>query len=391
MNLPVSDPASIDWPTLLEQHEQGPSFFFATPNRTLLVPEPGEPLFGCAADELALLDRVQRAFSAGPSRGGLLVGALPFFPDEPAQLALATHFKSSGPWFAARRSRGFDSARFRDVPEEGLYHDELYKLGVTEALRLIARRSLDKVVLAQMIERELPSPPHAGRLLQCLRSAHPRGFAFCHVGSRGTLIGSSPELLVAKHGESVRTTPLAGSRPRPETKEEEERWIDELLSSSKDLHEHRVVVDQITARLRQVTEDLRVSPRPVVFRTASMLHLGTPIAGRLRGPQHNALSLVLALHPTAAVCGFPTDAALRFIEKIEGNVRGLFGGALGYMDEHGDGEWIVTLRCAEIDGCRARLFAGAGIVESSDPESEMREVKSKMATMLRALREVSHS
>jgi isochorismate synthase len=158
-----------------------------------------------------------------------------------------------------------------------------------------------------------------------------------------------------------------------------------LPKSSKDRHEHQLVVEQIVEDLRPFARRLRCEREPQVVTTASLHHLSTRIEGTLRDPQVSALRLALALHPTPAVCGSPTQAARDFITEREGFDRSYFTGTLGHVDSNGDGDWIVTIRCAELGAERARVFAGAGIVGSSIAELELNETNVKMQTMLEAL------
>jgi isochorismate synthase len=116
-----------------------------------------------------------------------------------------------------------------------------------------------------------------------------------------------------------------------------------------------------------------------------MWHLGTRIVGELQDDDASALELALALHPTPAVCGHPGTAAKAFIERHEGFQRNYFAGLVGWMDLHGDGEWAVTIRCAEIAANQVTLFAGAGIVAGSDPRLELAETQAKLATMWGAM------
>jgi len=130
---------------------------------------------------------------------------------------------------------------------------------------------------------------------------------------------------------------------------------------------------------------LHVPERPSLTRTDTLWHLSTRIEGRLREPSISALQLACLLHPTPAVCGFPTEPARQLIAVLEPFERGFYSGMVGWCDAAGNGEWVIALRCGEIRGCLARLFAGAGIVETSTPQSEWREIQTKFGTMLRAL------
>ena len=224
-----------------------------------------------------------------------------------------------------------------------------------------------------------------------LHAKNPHGFTYSLSLPRGpgqestTLVGASPELLLSRRGTRLVSAPLAGSAPRSQEPSEDRARARELLRSAKDRHEHQLVVEQILETLQPFARNLSFELEPVITATHSMWHLSTRIEGTLRDPNVSALELALALHPTPAVCGTPTRDARAFIERTERFDRGYFTGTLGHMDASGDGDWIVTIRCAELGATRARLFAGAGIVESSVPELELAETSAKMRTILDAL------
>ncbi len=129
---------------------------------------------------------------------------------------------------------------------------------------------------------------------------------------------------------------------------------------------------------------LSVPTVPSLITTATLWHLATQIDGEVQDERENALSLAALLHPTPALSGFPHARAQQLIQQLEPFDRQLFGGILGWCDSEGNGEWVVTIRCGTVNGTRVRLFAGAGIVADSQPESEWRETGVKLDTMLRA-------
>ena len=157
------------------------------------------------------------------------------------------------------------------------------------------------------------------------------------------------------------------------------------MASAKDRREHAVVAEFVAETLRPFCRRLEVPSGPSLVRTATMWHLSTRVTGELRDPEVSALELACALHPTPAVCGTPTGVARAAISELEPFDRGFYTGALGWGDALGDGEWVVTIRCAEASGSRLRLFAGGGIVVDSVPGEELAETSAKFRTMLRAL------
>jgi isochorismate synthase EntC len=158
------------------------------------------------------------------------------------------------------------------------------------------------------------------------------------------------------------------------------------LASTKDRGEHRIVRDEIMRRLEGFTEMIDMPAAPVVDRFTNVQHLATPIAGRVPAGV-STLDLAGALHPTPAVGGHPTPAALALMSKLEVIDRGWYAGGIGWVDAAGDGELAVALRCALVRGEAAVLFAGNGIVADSDPEAEVAETRLKLSPLLDLLTE----
>ncbi|GAA3524822.1 hypothetical protein GCM10022222_04320 [Amycolatopsis ultiminotia] len=268
---------------------------------------------------------------------------------------------------------------------------EVYTEGVRRALELIRQGGLRKVVLARSLELTAAEAVSVPRLLTRLVHADPAAHAFAaDVTADGdpvprTLVGASPELLVSRRGPVVVANPLAGSRPRAGEPAEDERRIAGLLASEKDRAEHQHVVAQVAEVLGRFCGDLEVPAEPEVIGTPAMWHLSTRITGRVGPGGPSALALAEALHPTPAVCGVPLEPARAAIARLEPEDRGYYSGLVGWSGADGDGEWVVTIRCAEVAGRVARLFAGAGLVEGSDPDAELAETSAKFRTLLRAL------
>jgi isochorismate synthase len=200
-----------------------------------------------------------------------------------------------------------------------------------------------------------------------------------------TLVGASPELLIRRHGDVVEATPLAGSAQRFGDPARDRAAADALFRSYKDREEHAVVVDDVARILGAFCDELDHPHEPELLGTANVWHLATPFRGRLHGSP-GVLELVAALHPTAAVAGMPRDLAIDALSELEPIDRGGYAGPLGWVDANGDGEFAIALRCAEVTGKTARLFAGAGIVADSVPEAELDETERKFRALLDALR-----
>jgi isochorismate synthase len=260
-----------------------------------------------------------------------------------------------------------------------------YGAAVADVVRRVGP-ALRKVVLARTIEVDAGRELDARRLAHRLRAVNPDAFTFATPTTAGTLVGASPELLVSRFGREVRSNPLAGSAARSGDPDEDRANADELLASAKDREEHAIVVEAIAEALRPFCRELTWNPVPTLLETPNVWHLSTRFRGLLREPSPGVLELVRALHPTPAVAGEPREAALDVIEELEPFDRGSYAGPVGWMDANGDGGWAIALRCAELRGDGATLYAGAGIVAGSIPDAEVDETERKFRAFLDALR-----
>ena len=260
-----------------------------------------------------------------------------------------------------------------------------YAAAVADVVRRVGP-GLRKVVLARAIEVDAGRELDARRLAHRLRAVNPDAFTFATPTTAGNLVGASPELLVSRFGREVRSNPLAGSATRSGDPDEDRANADALLASAKDREEHAIVVEAIAEVLRPFCRELTWDRAPALLETPNVWHLSTRFRGLLREPSPGVLELVRALHPTPAVAGEPRDAALDVIDELEPFDRGSYAGPVGWMDATGDGEWAIALRCAELRGDRATLYAGAGIVAGSIPDAEVDETERKFRAFLDALR-----
>ncbi len=264
---------------------------------------------------------------------------------------------------------------------------EAYEVAVATAVARIREGGLRKVVLARTLRVEAGRRLDPTLLLRRLRAVEPDCFTFAaDIGEDRALVGASPELLVSRFGDEVRANPLAGSAPRAGDPDEDRANAKELGSSAKDRQEHSIVVEAVFRALQPLCSDLRYDVDPRLLATANVWHLSTRFRGTLKDPAPTALDLVEALHPTPAVCGDPGRRAMELIRELEPVPRGHYAGAVGWMDANGDGVWALALRCAELHGETARLFAGAGIVAESEPAKELDETERKFRAFLDSLR-----
>ncbi len=253
---------------------------------------------------------------------------------------------------------------------------------VDEAVGAIKAGSFAKVVLARSVVVRRSLPIDAFAVVARLRAAHPSSWVFGWQEGDGVFVGASPELLVARRGEHVHLSPLAGSAPRSADAEQDRRLGDALLASAKDRSEHELVITDALSRLHPLVAGLHRSPTPQLHRFPSVQHLATPISGTTSA---RILELAAALHPTAAVGGVPRIEAQRFIARVEAIERGWYAGGIGWADETGDGELAIGLRCALLRGDTAVAYAGSGIVADSLPAAELEETRLKLRPMLEVL------
>jgi len=264
--------------------------------------------------------------------------------------------------------------------------DEAYRASVRAALARIAAGEFNKIVLARTRTVRSAQPLHPLRMLNGLRQRFPDCYAFSVANGRGqSFIGATPERLVRVSRGVLETEALAGSAPRGVTASEDAMHGGALLRSEKDRREQKLVLDSICRRLTPLGLNLEFPSEPALRKLANVQHLHTPVRATL--PNTVRLLDVLArLHPTPAVGGSPKQAAIARIRELENFPRGLYAGALGWLNARGGGEFFVGLRSALIDGTRAQFFAGNGIVAGSSPEEELAETELKFRAMEEALR-----
>ncbi|WP_374351950.1 isochorismate synthase MenF [Chitinimonas sp.] len=373
-------PLAVD--DLLGQYQAGSSFF-ASSSQAMLAQGVRASLPACASNRLAA---AAASLLADACRDGVraprLIGAVPFRPDAPARLILPEHtlLTARGDMLPATAAAvNTVASRTAMAPAPQRYRDN-----VASALAAIAKGRFDKVVLSRSLTLQARIDVQA--LLRQLYQANTQAYRFAVALDDGrSLLGASPELLLARRGRMVSSRPLAGSIARSSDPQEDQRRAAALLRSAKDRREHALVVDAVAEALRPFCRSLQVPAEPELHATPTMWHLASAVHGELADPAHSSLALALALHPTPAVCGHPTEAAQDFIAEVEGFDRGYFTGLVGWCDAEGDGEWAVTIRCAELGLDSATLYAGAGIVAGSEPALELAETSAKLRTMLLAM------
>ncbi len=269
-----------------------------------------------------------------------------------------------------------DGFTLRSPVPHGTWED-----AVDTAVDRIRAGAITKVVLAREVEVVANRPIVVPTVLRRLRALYPSCTTFLVDG----FLGASPEVLVARSGRAVRSRPLGGTRPRSGDPTVDAEEAARLLGSDKDRREHAVIVDALAATLGRVCADLDVPATPDIVQLRNVLHLGTEIHGHLTEPAPTVLELARLLHPTPAVGGFPTDEALALIAELEPRGRGRYAGPVGWVDRRGDGELVLGIRSASVDGARASMWAGVGVVEGSDTAAELAETQFKLQALLAAI------
>ncbi|MBB1483840.1 isochorismate synthase [Tessaracoccus sp. MC1865] len=254
---------------------------------------------------------------------------------------------------------------------------------VAAVVSLIRKGEVHKVVLARDLIARADNPLDLRFVLRELMATYPMTWAYLVDG----MIGATPELLVRREGGLVTSRVLAGTVWGDDEDADPIRLAARLAKSSKDISEHEFAVESVARALAPYCNAMNVPEAPSVLKLPNVMHLATDITGVVDGAA-SAMTLAAALHPSAAVCGTPTHLALDVISELESLDRGRYAGPVGWVDTHGDGEWAIALRGGQVrpeTPNEIQLFAGAGIVADSSPESELAETGAKFVPMLQAL------
>jgi menaquinone-specific isochorismate synthase len=251
---------------------------------------------------------------------------------------------------------------------------------VARAVSEIRSGRLEKVMLARDLVATAERDIDVRILLERLARAYPDCYTFSCAG----LVGATPELLVRHTGRAIESLVLAGTTYRGGTPAADEAQAAALFASAKNRYEHACAVDSVRETLTPLCASLSVPEEPELLVLPNVQHLASRVHGRLANGA-SVLDVVAAMHPTAAVGGTPTPVALEVIRELEGMDRGGYAGPVGWIDSRGDGEWGIALRSAYVEGRRARLFAGCGIMGGSDPAAELAEAQAKFRVMRYAL------
>lgn len=255
---------------------------------------------------------------------------------------------------------------------------------IEHGIESIQRGELEKVVLGHAQPCRLSAPLSPPRALQQLERSNRHGVQLLYAAEEKKLIAAPPEQLLKKTGATVEAEALAGTLPRGETPELERQLEQQLLQDGKLLHEHQLVVDFIEQQLAHHCSSVERPDSPTVHKLEQIQHLLTALQGELK-QESTLFELTATLHQSPAICGTPKQSALEWLRQQNNSQRGYYCGGAGWINNAGDGEVHVVLRCALIEAEQATLYAGVGVVDGSDTEEEQREIGLKIQGIARVL------
>jgi len=330
----------------------------------------------------------------GSGTGPILFTSFSFDPTEDSQLIIPKvvigqrNGKSWITWIGDNPQPQLQSASQARTPLNLNWsgsNGDVWQERVARAIEKIKGGKLEKVVLARFTTATSDSPIESRSLLKYLSNEYPSTWIFSNTG----LVGATPELLVRLSKSLITSRILAGTIRKTGDDQRDLALAGSLARSSKDLEEHEYAVSSVAEALAPFCSSMNVPESPFVLHLSNVMHLATDVTGVLsdHSTPSDIFELAAILHPSAAVCGTPTEVAKRTIDEIEGISRGRYAGPVGWIDAKGDGELGIALRCGQIsnDKKSIRIFAGCGIVAGSDPEREYAESQAKLLPMRSAL------
>jgi len=331
----------------------------------------------------------------GVGTGPILFASFAFAEEEPSVLTIPEivvaqkNGKSWITWIGNGQpelvSRIIEQVGLNLTWSQGALSDEEWRSAVNASVTKIKEGELEKVVLARDLIAHADKEINPAALIQSLETEYPSTWLFLV----DNLIGATPELLVRLSKSLVTSRVLAGTIRRTGDEERDFALAGSLAKSSKDLEEHEYAVRSVAEALEPFASSTNVPDAPFVLHLPNVMHLATDVTGVINdsATKVDIFKLISALHPSAAVCGTPTDVARDVITELESMNRARYAGPVGWIDAHGDGEMGIALRCGQIaeDRRSIRLFAGCGIVAGSSAEQELAESQAKLLPMRSAL------
>lgn len=332
----------------------------------------------------------------GSGTGPLLFASFAFNSNSPSVLVIPEivlgqkNGKSWITWIGDRNQPSLERVNNSSISGEITWQDaakdeEVWRRQVNKVITAIKDGQVEKVVLARDLTATSTKEIDVRGLLQRLEIEYPSTWLFLVNG----LVGATPELLVRLSKSLVTSRVLAGTIRKSGNEDRDLALAASLAKSSKDLEEHEYAVKSVADGLAPFCSSTNVPESPFVLHLANVMHLATDVTGVLNSSARQAdiFTLIEQLHPSAAVCGTPTEIAKKYIAQLEQMDRGRYSGPVGWIDAQGDGEIAIALRCGLLsdDQKSIRIFAGCGIVADSNPEKEFAESQSKLIPMRTAL------
>lgn len=378
----------------LNEYNPFDSMYFSSQKQTIIANAPFADLLDTSTSGSDIGRQVRASLSYASSLGNhraMVIGSIPFdaSSSDGLKVCVNSHKKTEKDPIRLPAKKRISSMVEEVIPSP---QPEDFKQQVQSAVDKMHDNKLDKVVLSRALDVTFSSAPDVLGLLRKLHNKNQNAYTFSvpldvtgSFDERRVLIGASPELLISKQGRRISAFPLAGSEPRLKDPDLDRKQSEKLFESRKDRYEHDLVIQAIEKALKPFCKWIHIPKEPSLMSTQTMWHLGTPIEGELLSSDIWSIDLALALHPTPAVGGYPKLLATSEISKTESYSRDHYAGTVGWCDAKGDGEWAVTIRCAQVKGKAIRLYAGAGIVKDSSAQKELDETSAKFRTMLNAM------
>ena len=263
------------------------------------------------------------------------------------------------------------------------FGEDAFKAAVERAQQYILDGDIMQVVLSQRMSQEFSAPPLS--LYRALRSLNPSPYMFYYDMGDHHVVGASPEILVRLENGTVTARPIAGTRPRGKTRDEDLALSDELLADPKERAEHVQLMDLGRNDVGRVavTGSVKVTDNMMIERYSHVMHIVSNVEGKLK-PGMDAIDVIKATFPAGTVSGAPKVRAMEIIDELEPSKRGIYAGAVGYLGFNGDMDVAIAIRTGVIKNNRLYVQAGAGIVADSVPQSEWIETQNKARAVLRA-------
>ena len=276
-----------------------------------------------------------------------------------------------------------ESSQLPSYEAHSEFGEEAFKAAVEKAKRYIFDGDIMQVVLAQRMVQPFPASPLS--LYRALRSVNPSPYMFYYDMGDHHVVGASPEILARLEGDTVTVRPIAGTRPRGKTAQQDAALAEELLADPKELAEHLMLIDLGRNDIGRVAEygTVKLTEKMVIERYSHVMHIVSNVEAKLK-PGLEAIDVLKATFPAGTVSGAAKVRAMEIIDELEPSKRGIYAGAVGYLGFNGDMDMAIALRTAVVKNNTLFVQAGAGIVADSIPSSEWLETQNKARAVLRA-------